>query len=252
MCLIGESGSGKTLTSLSIINLLPEQLRAQGEILFEGKNMLSLSDKALRHIRGKDIGYAFQDPNEALNPYMSIGSQVTEALQIHTSLSAKARRAKGEALLKSFGVVHPDGSSRYDDRPGQCSGGMKQRVLVASATVCEPKLLIADEPTSALDGETIADCTRFFHSLKQSNAMALLVVTHDLEFAHALADTIGVMHQGRLLEVCDRETFYAGRASHPYSRALLGCTRLEKKNGRYLTMADFELTENHERTHEGA
>src|SRR5216117_3319970 len=217
--LVGESGCGKSITALSVMRLIaPPGKIVSGEILFDGKNLLSLSDREMRQIRGDDIAMIFQDPMTSLNPVFRVGEQIAEALRLHRKLSRKdARAAAIEAMQE---VAIPDPVRRVDDYPHQLSGGMRQRVMIAMALACNPKLLIADEPTTALDVTIQAQILQLMLDLKRRVGAAIILVTHDLGVVAEIAERVMVMYAGRKVEEAPvAELFRAPR--HPYTRGLL-------------------------------
>jgi len=217
--LVGESGCGKSITALSIMRLItPPGKIVAGEILFEGQDLLKLSDQQMRQIRGDDIAMIFQDPMTSLNPVFTVGEQIAEALRLHRKLSRKdARSAAIEAMEE---VAIPDPARRAQDYPHQLSGGMRQRVMIAMALACNPKLLIADEPTTALDVTIQAQILELLNSLRKSRELAILLITHDLGVVAEVADRVAVMYTGRIVEESPVEELFA-RPKHPYTEGLL-------------------------------
>ncbi|QIS14896.1 ABC transporter ATP-binding protein [Nocardia arthritidis] len=216
--LVGESGSGKTMTALSVLRLLPEGGRiASGRILLGGKDIAQMSESELRRVRGGRIGMIFQDPLSSLNPTIPIGRQVAEPLGLHSDLSAAARRAR---VLEVLGLVGlPRAAERLGDYPHQLSGGMRQRVMIARALVCEPDLLIADEPTTALDVTIQHQILELIDELRTRVGMAVILVTHDLGVVAGRADRVAVMYAGRIAELTDTRSLF-GNPRHPYTEAL--------------------------------
>ncbi len=217
--LVGESGCGKSITALSVMRLIaPPGKIVSGEIIFDGKNLLSLSDREMRQIRGDDIAMIFQDPMTSLNPVFRVGEQIAEALRLHRKLSRKdARAAAIEAMQE---VAIPDPARRVDDYPHQLSGGMRQRVMIAMALACNPKLLIADEPTTALDVTIQAQILELLNELRKTRELAVLLITHDLGVVAEVADRVAVMYTGRIVEESPVEELFA-RPKHPYTEGLL-------------------------------
>ncbi len=217
--LVGESGCGKSITALSVMRLIaPPGKIVKGEILFDGKDLLTLSDADMRQMRGDDIAMIFQDPMTSLNPVFTVGEQIAEALRLHRKLSRKdARRATIEAMRE---VAIPDPSRRVDDYPHQLSGGMRQRVMIAMALACNPKLLIADEPTTALDVTIQAQILELLDELRKQRELAVLLITHDLGVVAEVADRVAVMYTGRIVEQSPVEELFA-RPKHPYTEGLL-------------------------------
>jgi oligopeptide/dipeptide ABC transporter ATP-binding protein len=217
--LVGESGCGKSITALSVMRLIaPPGKIVSGEIIFDGKNLLSLSDREMRQIRGDDIAMIFQDPMTSLNPVFRVGEQIAEALRLHRKLSRPdARAAAIEAMQE---VAIPDPARRVDDYPHQLSGGMRQRVMIAMALACNPKLLIADEPTTALDVTIQAQILELLNELRKTRELAVLLITHDLGVVAEVADRVAVMYTGRIVEESPVEELFA-RPKHPYTEGLL-------------------------------
>jgi oligopeptide/dipeptide ABC transporter ATP-binding protein len=219
VALVGESGSGKSLTAMSIGRLLPAGSRlAGGRILMEGEDLLRSSAEEIRRRRGRDIGFVFQDPSGALDPTMTVGRQVAEVLRIHSIGEPRTRRGEVADLLARVGI--PDARRRMDEYPHQFSGGMKQRAMIASALIAEPRLLVADEPTSALDVTIQAQIVDLLRDLSSEMGLAVLFITHDLSLARAIADRVVVMYGGRVLEDGPAPTLLHA-PHHPYTRALL-------------------------------
>lgn len=217
--LVGESGCGKSITALSVMRLIapPGQI-VEGEIIFDGEDLLKFSEERMRAIRGDDIAMIFQDPMTSLNPVFTVGEQIAEALRLHRKLSrTDARRATIEAMKE---VAIPDPSRRVDDYPHQLSGGMRQRVMIAMALACDPKLLIADEPTTALDVTIQAQILELLDELRRTRELAVLLITHDLGVVAEVADRVAVMYTGRIVEESPVEELFA-RPKHPYTEGLL-------------------------------
>src|ERR671926_495851 len=217
--LVGESGCGKSMTALSIMRLIaPPGKIVAGEILFDGNDLLKLSDAEMRGMRGDDIAMIFQDPMTSLNPVFTVGEQISEALRLHRKLSKKqARQATIEAMRE---VAIPDPARRVDDYPHQLSGGMRQRVMIAMALACNPKLLIADEPTTALDVTIQAQILELLDDLRKQRELAVLLITHDLGVVAEVADRVAVVDTGRIVEESPVEELFA-RPKHPYTRGLI-------------------------------
>jgi peptide/nickel transport system ATP-binding protein len=201
-CLVGESGSGKSVSALSVIRLLPEGIASHpsGEILFNGQDLLKLDDSAIRAVRGSQIAMIFQEPMTSLNPVLTIGEQITEALQLHSPNMSDVE-AEQRTIMALEQVQIPHASSRYRDYPHQLSGGQRQRVMIAMALACEPQLLIADEPTTALDVTVQAEILRLMRKLQDDTGMSMLFITHDFGVVAQMAQWVGVMQQGKLVEV---------------------------------------------------
>src|SRR6476661_5861811 len=217
--LVGESGCGKSMTALSVMRLIaPPGRIVGGEIYFDGTNLLKLSDAEMRQMRGDDIAMIFQDPMTSLNPVFTVGEQIAEALRLHRKMSRKeARLATIEAMRE---VAIPDPARRLDDYPHQLSGGMRQRVMIAMALACNPKLLIADEPTTALDVTIQAQILELLDDLRKQRELAVLLITHDLGVGAIVADRVAVMYTGRIVEESPVEELFA-RPKHPYTEGLL-------------------------------
>jgi oligopeptide/dipeptide ABC transporter ATP-binding protein len=217
--LVGESGCGKSITALSVMRLIsPPGKIVAGEILFDGKNLLEASESEMRQIRGDDIAMIFQDPMTSLNPVFTVGEQIAEALRLHRKLSRKA--AKEAAIAAMREVAIPDPARRANDYPHQLSGGMRQRVMIAMALACDPKLLIADEPTTALDVTIQAQILELLNELRTTRELAVLLITHDLGVVAEVADRVAVMYTGRIVEESPVTELFA-RPKHPYTEGLL-------------------------------
>ncbi|HEV7796743.1 MAG TPA: ABC transporter ATP-binding protein [Pyrinomonadaceae bacterium] len=217
--LVGESGCGKSITALSIMRLIaPPGKIVGGEISFDGKDLLKLSDAEMRQIRGDDIAMIFQDPMTSLNPVFTVGEQIAEALRLHRKLSRKAARAAAIEAMREVSI--PDPARRVDEYPHQLSGGMRQRVMIAMALACNPKLLIADEPTTALDVTIQAQILELLDELRRNRELAVLLITHDLGVVAEVADRVAVMYTGRIVEESPVEELFA-RPKHPYTEGLL-------------------------------
>jgi peptide/nickel transport system permease protein len=230
--LVGESGCGKSVTSAAIMRLIasPPGRILSGEVLFDGRDLLSLSFDEMRDIRGNDIAMVFQDPMSSLNPAFTIGNQLIEAIRLHRSVSKSEAADRATELLDLVGI--PDARSRLDDYPHQLSGGMRQRVLIAMALVNDPKLLIADEPTTALDVTVQAQILELLKRLQQELGMAMVFVTHDLGVVADLCDRVVVMYAGEVVEQAPVHELFAN-PRHPYTRALLGAIpQAASKGGR--------------------
>src|SRR5262245_17619457 len=217
--LVGESGCGKSITALSVMRLIaPPGKIVAGEIIFDGKELLKLSDRDMRAIRGDDIAMIFQDPMTSLNPVYTVGEQIAEALRLHRNLSRKD--AREAAIGAMHEVAIPDPSRRIDDYPHQLSGGMRQRVMIAMALACNPKLLIADEPTTALDVTIQAQILELLDGLRKTRELAVLLITHDLGVVAEVADRVAVMYTGKIVEESPVKELFA-RPKHPYTEGLL-------------------------------
>ena len=218
--LVGESGCGKSLTALSIIKLIDENVMKvkSGEIQFLGKNLLSKTEKELEKIRGKEISMIFQEPMTSLNPVFSIGDQINEVLFIHNNLSKKIATDKTIDLLSKVGIPRPEVS--YKKYPHQLSGGQRQRVMIAMALACSPKLLIADEPTTALDVIVQSQILNIINNLRRELNMSVLLITHDLGLVQDFCDRVYVMYDGKILENADCVKLFKS-PQHQYTKDLL-------------------------------
>lgn len=216
---VGESGCGKSMTALSIMRLIaPPGKIVSGEIRFEDRDLLKLSQSEMREVRGNDIAMIFQDPMTSLNPVFTVGEQIAEALRLHRKLSrADARKAAVQAMRE---VSIPDPDLRAKDYPHQLSGGMRQRVMIAMALACDPKLLIADEPTTALDVTIQAQILELLNHLRKTRELAVLLITHDLGVVAEVADRVAVMYTGKIVEESPVNELFA-RPKHPYTEGLL-------------------------------
>jgi len=226
VAVVGESGSGKSLSALALMRLLPRNAEVpNGRIVFEGTDLLKLSDRDMRKVRGRDIAMIFQEPMTSLNPVATIGNQIVEVLRLHEKLSRKEARARAIELLDLVRI--PDPAKRVDDFPHQLSGGQRQRVMIAIAVACRPKLLIADEPTTALDATIQAQILELLDELRRKLSMGLLLITHDLGVVSRWSDRVVVMYHGdKLEELPTSELFSPDR--HPYTRGLAAASiRLE-------------------------
>jgi peptide/nickel transport system ATP-binding protein len=220
LAVVGESGCGKSVTANSILRLIPEPPgKIAGEILFEGRNLLALSDKQMRAVRGNDIGMIFQEPMTSLNPVLTIGKQLGETLRLHQGLSRSDAEKRGIEVMKLVGIPEPE--RRMRSYPHQLSGGMRQRVMIAIALACNPKLLIADEPTTALDVTIQAQILDLMRDLKVRVGAAIILITHDLGVVAEVADRVVVMYAGRKVEEAGVTDLFR-TPMHPYTRGLMG------------------------------
>jgi oligopeptide/dipeptide ABC transporter ATP-binding protein len=218
--LVGESGCGKSVTSLSILGLVsaPGKVEA-GEVIFDGRDLLTLPADELRKIRGNRIAMIFQQPQSSLNPVMKVGRQVSEALEVHRGIDQKAARGRTLELMDMVGI--PDAKRRYEAYPHEMSGGMAQRVMIAIALACEPELLIADEPTTALDVTIQAQILDLMRTLQREFGTAIILITHDLGVVAEMCDRAAVMYAGEIVEQTDVRTLFT-EPRHPYTRGLIG------------------------------
>ncbi len=218
--LVGESGCGKSVTALSIMQLVPQpQGRiVSGEILFEGQDLCRLTEKELGKIRGAKIGMVFQEPTTSLNPVYTVGNQIAEPIQLHLGLGKKQAWDMAAQMLQHVGIPSP--RERLKDYPHQMSGGMRQRVMIAMALVCHPRLLIADEPTTALDVTIQAQILDLLKKLKKELGMAILLITHDLGIIADIAQRAAVMYAGKIVELAATNSLFA-EPRHPYTEGLL-------------------------------
>jgi len=218
--LVGESGCGKTATALSILRLItdPPGRIVGGEILFEGKDLLKLREREMRRVRGNRIAMIFQEPMTSLNPVLTIGRQLTEPLELHMGMDHPFARRRSAELLEMVGI--PDPAGRLQDYPHQLSGGMRQRVMIAMALACNPKLLLADEPTTALDVTVQAQILELITGLAREMGTAVILITHNLGIVARYAQRVNVMYAGKLVETGPARTIYEN-PRHPYTLALL-------------------------------
>jgi peptide/nickel transport system ATP-binding protein/oligopeptide transport system ATP-binding protein len=218
---VGESGSGKSVTMMSLMGLLPSPPAevVGGSILYQGREVRDMSPREMRDLRGGGIGFVFQDPMTSLNPVFTVGFQLVEPLRAHLGLSRKAARLRAAELLSLVGI--PDAENRLNDYPHQFSGGMRQRVMIAMALSCDPKVLIADEPTTALDVTIQAQILEIVRELRHRLGMGIIWITHDLGLVAGIADRVMVMYAGLVVEHGPVEEIFSHPA-HPYTRALLG------------------------------
>jgi peptide/nickel transport system ATP-binding protein len=233
-CIVGESGSGKSLTALSIIRLLSPQLKMSGEILFNNEDICKMSEPQIREKRGLDIAMIFQEPMTSLNPVLTIGYQIKEAIAVHSDLLNNEINNRVEELLMLVGIP----IERVSSYPDELSGGQRQRVMIAMAMSCNPKLLIADEPTTALDVTVQAQILKLLDDLKSKLNMSMLFITHDFGVVEDIADDVIVMFKGKIVERGEVNQVLK-KPKHPYTKALLGCVpdALGKKQ---LTPIDYE------------
>jgi peptide/nickel transport system ATP-binding protein len=239
VAIVGESGSGKSMTALALMRLLPRGARiASGSMVFAGRNLATLPEPEMRRVRGREMAMIFQEPMTSLNPVHTVGNQIGEVLRLHEGLSARAARARAVELLDLVRVADPH--RRVDDHPHRLSGGMRQRVMIAMAVACNPRLLIADEPTTALDVTIQAQVLDLLDGLRRDLGMALLLITHDLGVVGQWADRVVVMYAGRKAEEADVGTLFA-TPLHPYTRGLLSASPRTGAAGHYRDGALAEI-----------
>lgn len=232
LCLVGESGCGKSTLAMAAPRLLPQPPAiVSGEVIFQGKDLLSLPLREMRKVRGRHIGVIFQDPMSALSPLMRIGKQMEETFLLHTNLSPQQRRDRSIAWLQRVGLPNPE--ALLNAWPHELSGGMKQRVMIAMALALEPELLIADEPTTALDVVIQNQILQLLRTLCHEQNTALWLITHDMGVVHQMADRVMVMYAGEIVESAVAKDFFAS-PRHPYSRALLMAIPSAKTKGHAL------------------
>src|SRR5437870_7160729 len=232
--IVGESGSGKSVSMLALMGLVPYPGRAQADkLLFEGRNLQTLSDRERRALTGKDVAMIFQEPTTSLNPSFTIGYQLAETLQIHEGMDRKAARRRVIELLEQVGIPAPE--SRLSAYPHQMSGGMNQRVMIAMAIACNPKLLIADEPTTALDVTIQAQILELLLALQRDRGMALILITHNMGVVEDTAQRVIVMYAGQIVEEQDSAGLFRA-PQHPYTAALLAARPEHSDGGRLATI----------------
>jgi peptide/nickel transport system ATP-binding protein len=217
--IVGESGCGKSVTCMSLVRLLPETATITGRVLFDGVDLLTLPRRRLRRVRGREISYVFQEPMTSLNPVFTVGRQIGEVLQRHLDLSGREARRRSLELLELVRIPAPD--RRLGEYPHQLSGGMRQRVMIAIALACNPKILIADEPTTALDVTIQAGILDLMRDIRQQFGTAIVLITHNLGVVADLADRVVVMYAGRKAEESNVDDLFA-HPQHPYTVGLLG------------------------------
>ncbi|WP_026477182.1 ABC transporter ATP-binding protein [Alkaliphilus transvaalensis] len=221
VALVGESGSGKSITAMSIMGLVPKPGKVmEGEIIFNNENLLHKKEKEMCKIRGNEVSMVYQNPMSSLNPMIPIGNQVAEALIIHQKISKYEAKKEAIKMMELVGI--PDASSRYKDYPSQFSGGMRQRIMIAMAIVCQPKILIADEPTTALDVTIQAEILELLKSLIKEYKLSILLITHDLGVVAEMADRVCVMYCGKIMEDTTKANLFRNPLN-PYTRRLIKC-----------------------------
>ncbi len=238
MAIIGESGSGKSVTALSIMGLIDAPGKIiHGEIHYKGENLLKKSEKAMRQIRGNEISMIYQDPMTTLNPMNKIGEQIAEALIIHKKVSKKEAKKVVIELMKAVGIT--DGEERYHQLPNQFSGGMRQRLMIAMAIACNPKILIADEPTTALDVTIQAEILDLLRKLNSQYNMSIILNTHDLGVVAEMADEVVVMYCGKIMEIASNKELFENPIN-PYTKKLMECIpRIDDKKRRLDTIEGY-------------
>jgi len=230
LCIVGESGCGKSLTSLALMNLLPARARRSArKLAFDGIDLLRLSERAMSDLRGNAMAMIFQEPMTSLNPCYTVGTQLTEALRRHRRVGARAARDRAAALLEKVGITAA--AERLGQYPHQLSGGLRQRVMIAMALMCGPKLLIADEPTTALDVTIQAQILHLLASIRRELDMAVILITHDLGIVARVATHAAVMYAGEIVETGSARELFA-QPTHPYTQALLRCIPVPGKGKR--------------------
>jgi oligopeptide/dipeptide ABC transporter ATP-binding protein len=233
VCIVGESGCGKTVSVLSLLGLIPipPGEMVSGSALFDGKDLLDLSEEGLQQVRGNRISIVFQEPLSSLNPVFTIGDQIAEAITVHERVDEREVRRRCLERLKDVGIPSPE--ERLSDYPHQLSGGQRQRVMIAMALACNPDLIIADEPTTALDVTVQAQILNLFRSLQEKQGMAILYITHDLGVVANIADRVYVMYAGVIAEEGNTRQIFK-EPMHPYTRALLASLPTREKRGKRL------------------
>jgi oligopeptide transport system ATP-binding protein len=222
LAVVGESGAGKSQLFHAVMGLLPRNALASGTVQFAGTQLLNQPPHLLNHYRGKRMAMIFQDPMTALNPLLSIGRQLTEVLEVHQGMNAKQARDNTITMLEQVRI--PDATRRFHSYPHELSGGMRQRVMMAMALLCEPELLIADEPTTALDVTVQSEIMALLRDIRATRSMAIVLITHDLPLAGGLCDRIAVMRHGKVVETGEVHTIFQ-QPQHPYTRELLLASR---------------------------
>ena len=237
LAVVGESGCGKSVTALSILRLIPSPPGRVlgGEVLFEGKDLLKLSEKQMRSVRGKDIAMIFQEPMTSLNPVFTVGEQIVEAVQLHQNVGTKEAYGIAEQAMHDVGIADP--GKRVHEYPHRLSGGMRQRVMIAMALACRPKLLIADEPTTALDVTIQAQILELLRKLQEERGMAVMLITHDLGVVAENADAVAVMYASKVVEYAAINDLFDS-PQHPYTEGLFrAMPRLGRPGGRLQAIA---------------
>lgn len=233
MGLVGETGSGKSVTALSIIKLIPSPPGEilNGEVIFKGENLVKKTDKKMRKIRGNKISMIFQDPMSSLNPVFTVGDQITQVIKVHQSKNKKEAKRKAISMFKKVGL--PDPKLTMDKYPHELSGGMQQRVMIATALSCNPDLLIADEPTTALDVTIQAQILKLINNLKEEIDTSVLLITHDLGVVAKVCDNVAVMYAGNIIELGAVKQIF-NQPSHPYTKGLIEAIPKKENRGKKL------------------
>jgi ABC-type dipeptide/oligopeptide/nickel transport system ATPase component len=237
LAIVGESGSGKSVTSMALTRLLPPKpiCQVSGSAFLDGKSLLDLSEKEMRKVRGKEIAYIFQEPSTSLNPYFTVGDQIAEALKYHRS-DVPDIWIEVVKLLDQVGIRDPD--KRAKDYPHQMSGGMKQRVMIAIALACQPRILVADEPTTALDVTIEAQIIDLLKELRSSLNMSVILITHNFGIVDGFADEVAVMFRGEIVEKGPADAILSN-PQHPYTKALIKCIPKMGSKQRRLPVVDY-------------
>ncbi len=236
VALVGESGCGKSLTAHSVLRLLPDAVRVEGSIAFEGEELLTLPEKALRRLRGNEVAMVFQEPMSSLNPVFTVGSQIAEVLETHKGMDKKSALQRAEELLKEVGIRNA--SYNLHAYPHQLSGGMMQRVMIAMALACNPKLIIADEPTTALDVTIQAQILDLIVQLRERHNTSMLLISHNLGVVYETSSRVYVMYLGQIVESAETDDLFSS-PHHPYTKGLLASTPVigkELEEGRLHTI----------------
>jgi len=247
LAIVGESGSGKSVSALALTRLLPPPptCRITGSITYNGREVLTMSPRDLRQIRGKDLAYIFQEPSSSLNPVFSVGYQIAEAVKLHLPHVTNVKERVIDAL-GMVGIREPE--KRYKSYPHELSGGMQQRVMIAMALSCEPKILIADEPTTALDVTIQAQIMDLLRELREDLGMSIILITHNFGIVKGFADEVLVMYQGRVVERGPTNEVL-GHPRHPYTKALIACIPVIGQERERLTTIDYKELERAEAGH---
>ncbi|WP_144299765.1 ABC transporter ATP-binding protein [Elioraea rosea] len=234
LAIVGESGCGKSVTSLALMRLLPRNARIRGRVVFDGADLLALPGPDMRRLRGGEIAMIFQEPMTSLNPAFTVGDQIAEAIREHRAIGEREAREEAVAMLRRVRI--PDPAARAEEYPHRLSGGMRQRVMIAMAMACRPKLLIADEPTTALDVTIQAQILDLMREMAAESGTAIILITHDLGVVAEMADEVLVMYAGRAAETAPARRLFAA-PNHPYTVGLMGAIpRLDEDRGRLATI----------------